>query len=91
MSPEDAPGSFLADPAVGHTLAAAACHKLAVALSLSDPGTLLSQPLPAHDECQAYTLRHGVAHLCLSNDVKRLETVVHNLGFWEHACAAGKS
>jgi hypothetical protein len=41
------------------------------------------------DEKQRYALRHGVAHLGVAGDVKRLEHLVHQYGFWECAFATG--
>jgi hypothetical protein len=69
MEAGDAPGPFLVNPSVGHTLAAAACHVVALGMPLTDPTAPTAQPAQFPDERQAYALRHAVAHMCLAVDM----------------------
>ncbi len=71
----------------GHAQMATACYEVLIKLPVSEPMAPFKQV--AVDERQRYALHHGVGHLGVTGDVKRLEDLVHHHGFWECVFAAG--
>ncbi|KAJ9527505.1 hypothetical protein QJQ45_025765 [Haematococcus lacustris] len=83
-------GQFHVSTQQGHRLLASACLQQAIQCVVhSQPGS----PKTCTDDVPGpnlrYTLRHAVAHACLSGEAEVLQTLLLEFGFWQAAYTAG--
>ncbi|KAJ9527086.1 hypothetical protein QJQ45_025204 [Haematococcus lacustris] len=83
-------GQFHVSTQQGHRLLASACLQQATQCVVdSQPGSSQTCTDDVPGLKLGYTLRHAVAHACLSGEAEVLQTLLLEFGFWQAAYTAG--
>ncbi|GFH17743.1 WD_REPEATS_REGION domain-containing protein, partial [Haematococcus lacustris] len=83
-------GQFHVSTQQGHRLLASACLQQATQCVVdSQPGSSKTCTDDVPGPKLRYTLRHAVAHACLSGEAEVLQTLLLEFGFWQAAYTAG--
>ncbi|KAL6756673.1 WD40-repeat-containing domain protein [Haematococcus lacustris] len=83
-------GQFEVSPQQGHRLLASACLQQAKhCVAMCKPNSTLSCTDHVPGTGLGYSLRHAVAHACLSGDADVLQTLILEFGFWQATYTAG--